>query len=92
MTRLLIAIDRRTRYLDRVFPRSITRSPEPMVSVDLPPEPWAAQYRGIRIPASQLAKIEKIYGAEAELRDESPLVTMMRYAGTAGGTVTGERE
>jgi hypothetical protein len=56
-----------------------------MVRVELPCEPWAERYQGITaIPESVLPSIEKIYGVEAKLRNESPIITMMRCAANAG--------
>jgi hypothetical protein len=38
----------------------------------------------IELPAPLMPSIEKIYGAEAEQRNESPIVTMIRHAAGAG--------
>jgi hypothetical protein len=84
MTKLLIAIDRRTRYLDKAFPRGTARSRQAMIDVELPDEAWSERYQGIRIPASVMPSIERIYGAEAVRRGESPIVTMVRCAANAG--------
>lgn len=83
MTKLLIAIDRRTRYLERALPPA-TRKPGEFISVALPAESWASPYQGMSIPVSVLPNLEKIYGAEAARLNESPVVTMIRYAATAG--------
>jgi hypothetical protein len=84
MTKLLIAIDRRTRYLDKAFPKGMARSRQAMIDVALPDEEWSERYQGIKtLPASLLPRIEKIYGAEAKLRNESPIVTMIRHAAFA---------
>jgi len=85
MTKLLMEIDRRTRYLARAFPQQPTRNPGAMVKAELPSEPWAECYQGITIPISVLPNIEKIYGAEAAARNESVITTMLRYAATPGG-------
>lgn len=85
MTKLLMTIDRRTRYLDRAFPKLPDIRLGPIVSVELPSEPWAERYQALKtLPASLLPRIEKIYGAEAKLRNESPIVTMIRHAAFAG--------
>lgn len=87
MTKLLMAIERRTRYLDRAFPKEMIRSRGAMIPIDLPGDPWADRYREMNpIPASLMPSIEKIYGAEAEQRNESSIVTMIRYAANAGKT------
>ena len=85
MTKLLIAIDQRVRYLDKAFPRGMARPRQAMIHVDLPDEAWAERYESLKtLPASLLPRIEKIYGAEAKLRNESPIVTMVRHAAFAG--------
>lgn len=70
MTKLLMAIDRRARYLDKAFPMGRIRPREAMIPIEL--------------PAPLMPSIEKIYGAEAEQRNESPIVTMIRHAAGAG--------
>lgn len=85
VTKLLMTIDRRAHYLDRAFPKPPDGRLGPMVSVELPSEPWAERYQALKtLPASLLPRIEKIYGAEAKLRSESPIITMIRYAAFAG--------
>ncbi len=85
MTKLLMAIDRRVRYLDKAFPKGMIHSRGAIIAIELPAEPWADRYRVISsIPAFLMPSIEKIYGAEAEQRGESPIVTMIRCAANAG--------
>jgi hypothetical protein len=53
MTKLLMAIERRTRYLDRAFPKEMIRSRGAMIPIDLPGDPWADRYREMNsIPKS----------------------------------------
>ena len=82
MLKLLNSIERRKSYLDRAFPMA-SQQDGPMVPVELPSEPWAEGYRGMEVPAFVMSNIEKVYGAEATNRGESPIVTMLRYAANA---------
>ena len=82
-----MSLKSRVEKLERA--RGINRMPqpnnEPTVTLELPKERWAEQYSGLRtVPASYLADLEKIYGAEARTRGESAVVTYLRYAAWAG--------
>ncbi len=80
MIDLLTSIDRRMKYLDSALggtPQAAT-----VVSFTLPEEPWAEQFRGLGscVPAQVMPNLSKLYGPEAAVRGESPIVTMLRKA------------
>ena len=80
-----MSIKTRLAALEDRFDLTRARDDEPTVTVELPNEWWAEEYKSLSVvPISALANIEKIYGAEARLRNESPLVTMLRYAAHGG--------
>ncbi len=84
MLDLLIGIDRRTKYLDRAFPAPPERPHGPLLLVEWPAEEIFEPYKALRVHSSVLPNLEKIYGEESRARGESPVVTMCRYAATAG--------
>ncbi len=82
MLDLLVAIERRAKYLDSALPKPKLRTSqaEPTTRVELPDESWAEVFQGLRIPALAIPNLEKTYGAEATDRGESAVITMLRNA------------
>ncbi|MFN2513921.1 MAG: hypothetical protein ABR568_21200 [Pyrinomonadaceae bacterium] len=67
MLDLLVAIERRAKYLGSALPKPKLRTSqaEPTIRVELPDESWAEVFQGLRIPALAIPNLEKTYGAEA---------------------------
>lgn len=76
-----MGIVRRIGKLEQAARQIPMHSDEPMVKVEPPDEWWAAAFQDLfTVPVSYMAQVEKIYGDEARLRGESPLVTYLRTA------------
>jgi hypothetical protein len=81
-----MGIDARLKRLEQAASKIPPRRDEPTVTVTLPDEWWAAEYQGLNtVTVEYMARVEEIYGEEARERGESPLVTYLRHAATAGG-------